>query len=208
MYKQKTLFGLTLALIAMILGTALAMWSETLRVNVAVNTGEVKVKFLEWSCSDTGADPQAPGFHNEEGKDVASCGITIEKRDDEGNAIKLLVTIDNAYPGYSVDVNLVIQNIGTIPVKLSSYSISPVSSSITIMWRRPPHTPTPTPTPPPTPPPVPPVSVQLDPPINTQMHEGETSNYILHITVNEGAEELETYQFEVTLVFAQWNKVP
>jgi len=102
MSKAKAMFGLVLALIA--LGVALAMWSETLMVNVNVNTGEVKVKFSDWYCTDKGADPQAPGFHNEEGKNVASCDISVEEKDSEGNAIKLLVNIGNAYPGYSVDV--------------------------------------------------------------------------------------------------------
>ncbi|ADM27346.1 conserved hypothetical protein [Ignisphaera aggregans DSM 17230] len=182
MYKQKTLFGLTLALIAMVLGTALAMWSETLMVNVAVNTGEVKVKFSDWYCSDKGADPQAEGFHNTEGKDVASCDISVEVRDGEGNPIKLLVTIDNAYPGYSVDVGLVIDNIGTIPVKLLSSSISEYDKEA--------------------------LSVSLTVPEDTQIDPGYNSTYTLHITVLQGAAEKSTYTFEVTLTFAQWNEVP
>jgi len=181
MYKQKTLFGLALALIAIVLGTALAMWSETLMVNVAVNTGEVKVKFSDWSCSDKGADPQAEGFHNTEGKNVASCGITVEKRDDEGNPIKLLVTINNAYPGYSVDVDLVIDNIGTIPVKLLNSNISGVNESA--------------------------LSVSLTVPEDTQIDPGYNSTYTLHITVLQTAAEKSTYTFEVTLTFAQWNEV-
>ncbi|MEM0368470.1 MAG: hypothetical protein QXN57_03405, partial [Desulfurococcaceae archaeon] len=72
-------------------GFALAMWSETLLVNVTVETGEVDVKFSDWSCSDNGPDPQAEGFNNSEGKDVASCSVQVEGMDEEGDAIKLMV---------------------------------------------------------------------------------------------------------------------
>jgi len=180
MNKAKAMFGLVLALIA--IGAALAMWSETLMLNVNVNTGEVKVKFSDWYCTDTGPDPQAPGFHNEEGKNVAECNISVEETDSEGNAIKLLVNIGNAYPGYSVDVGLVIDNIGTIPVKLLNSSISEYDTSA--------------------------LSVSLSVPEDTQIDPGSNSTYTLHITVLQGAEELETYTFEVTLTFAQWNEVP
>jgi len=174
----KTLFGLVLAII--VLGAALAMWSETLTVNVSVSTGEVKVKFSDWYCSDTGADPQAPGFSNTEGKNVASCYISVEEGED--NAVKLLVTISNAYPGYSVDVGLVIDNIGSIPVKLYDYDISGVNTTA--------------------------LSVSLDVPEDTQIEPDGSSTYILHITVLQDAEEKSTYTFEVTLTFAQWNEVP
>jgi len=124
MYKQKTLFGLALALIAMVLGTALAMWSETLYVNVEVNTGKVDVSIVNATCSDTGPDPQAPDFSNKEGKDVASCYVEISE-----NGNSATVTISNAYPGYRVEVDLTVKNDGTIPVKLYRYEISEYNTS-------------------------------------------------------------------------------
>ncbi|MEM4570153.1 MAG: hypothetical protein QXE66_02465 [Desulfurococcaceae archaeon] len=162
------------------IGFALAMWSETLLVNVTVETGEVDVKFSDWYCSDTGPDPQAEGYHNEEGKDVASCSIEIERVDEEGDVIKLLVKLDNAYPGYTVDVYLIIDNIGTIPVKLYSSSVEFDE----------------------------PIHADLIVPENTQIHPGENSTYILRITITQEAEELTTYEGFVELVFAQWNEVP
>ncbi|MEM0000269.1 MAG: hypothetical protein QXH02_04220 [Desulfurococcaceae archaeon] len=161
------------------IGFALAMWSETLLVNVTVETGEVDVKFSEWYCSDTGPDPQAEGYHNEEGKDVASCNIEVEEYDDEGDPIKLLVTLSNAYPGYTVDVGLIIDNIGTIPVKLYNWDIEvdePIGASLLI-------------------------------PEDTQIDPGGYAEYILRITIPQEAEENATYSLELTLVFAQWNEV-
>jgi len=181
MNTKKALGISALTLLVLVLGAALAMWSETLLVNVEVNTGEVKVKWSEWYCSDEGADPQASGFHNREGKDVASCDISVEVRDDEGNPIKLLVTLDNAYPGYSVDIGLIVDNIGSIPVKLYDYKISDYDTSA--------------------------LSVSLSTPYDTQIEPKGSSTYTLHITVLQSAAELSTYTFEVELTFAQWNEV-
>lgn len=177
MLALKTL-AVSIALLAT-MGIALAMWSETLLVNVTVYTGEVDVKFSSWSCSDSGPDPQAPGFHNTEEKNVASCDIQVERLDEEGDPIKLLVTLNNTYPGYTVDVTLTIDNIGTIPVKLYQSSIS--GSGI--------------------------ISASLIIPEDTQIDPGSSADYILRITIPQEAEENSTYSLEITLVFAQWNEV-
>jgi len=108
----KALFGLVLAVI--VLGAALAMWSETLTVNVTVNTGKVDVS-ISAQCLEA---PEA------EGKDVASCTVTPSE---DGNSVT--VTISNAYPGYKVNVYLTVSNDGTIPVKLYRFSISEYDES-------------------------------------------------------------------------------
>jgi hypothetical protein len=164
-----------------IIAGAVAMWYDTLKINATIETGKVKVKFSDWGCSDNGPDPQAEGFYNTEEKDVATCGIDVEVEDEEGNAVKLLVTLGNAYPGYSVSVTLIIDNIGTIPVKLLSYDIEGVDEDA--------------------------LSVSLSVPEDTQIDPGDSSTYTLHITVLQDAEENSTYTFEVELVFAQWNEV-
>lgn len=165
----------------MLTTSAIAMWSETLKINATVNTGEVDVAFTDYTCSDVGPDPQAHGFHNEEGKDVASCSVSPEIYDNEGDIIKLNVTLSNAYPGYSVDITMNITNIGTIPVKLYSYSMTGLNDTA--------------------------LYASLSIPEETQLHPGETGSYTLHIEVLQTADELSTYTFEVTLVFAQWNEV-
>lgn len=171
-----------IAVLAATMGTAFAMWSETLLVNVDVYTGEVDVAFTDWICSDIGPDPQAPGFSNAEGKDVASCAVDVEVLDNEGDVIKLLVTITNAYPGYAVDVNMSITNIGTIPVKLYSYGITGLNTTA--------------------------LAASLTFPADTQIDPGDTHIYTLHIEVLQEADELSTYSFEVSMTFAQWNEVP
>ncbi len=186
--RNPTLYGiLAIVLLVASITAAYAMWSETLKVNVEVSTGEVDVKWSDWSCNDNGADPQAPRFNNSEGKDVASCNVSVERMDDEGNAIKLLVVLNNTYPGYAVDIDLVVDNIGTIPVKLYNYSINGTqSSSLTTNA----------------------IKAVLDIPEDTQIHPGGNSTYTLRIAILQGAEENETYTFEIVLTFAQWNEVP
>jgi len=172
---------LALAVVLASIGAAAAMWSETLKINVKVNTGEVDVEWSEWNCSDTGADPQAEGFDNSEGKDVAQCIVEAEKYDDEGDVIKLNVTITNAYPGYHAVITGIVDNIGTIPVKLYKHEITGVNKTA--------------------------LSVELGIPEDTQIEPGGNSTYTLTIDVLQAATENATYTFEVTLVFAQWNEV-
>ncbi len=182
-YTSSKIVGiLALTILLASLATAYAMWSETLRINVTINTGEVDVEWSDWKCSDTGPDPQAPGFNNSEGKDVASCIVEPELYDDEGDVIKLNVTITNAYPGYQPSIKLLVDNIGTIPVKLLNYTITGVNTTA--------------------------LDVDFTVPSDTQIHPGEDSTYEMTITVLQPAEENATYTFEVTLVFAQWNEVP
>ena len=166
----------------------MAMWSETLRANVYVNTGEVKVKWSEWYCSDTGPDPQDEyyGYSNEEGKDVAQCIVTAEQwAHDPPDPIKLNITLVNAYPGYSVNVTMIVDNIGTVPVKL--YNISwthwdPEDAEALFVY--------------------------MVYPTDTQIEPGENATYVLYITVLQSANETSTYSFDVELTFAQWNEVP
>ncbi len=179
---KAAIFGLAIVgvMLASIIG-AYSMWSETIKVNGVVNTGEVKVAFTGWSCSDNGADPQLPNstFHNEENKDVADCNIEVAEVDADNNAITINITINNAYPGYNPVITLNITNIGTIPVKLYNSSVTADD----------------------------PLQVNLITPTTTQMHPDETSTYQISVFVPQSADENASYSFTVTLTFAQWNEV-
>ncbi len=181
MQYSRVLGLVALTVIVASIGLATAMWSETLKVNATVKTGEVDVKWSSWSCSDTGPDPQAPGYHNDEGKNVAKCYVSAEKEDEEGDVIKLNVTIANAYPGYKAVITGVVDNIGTIPVKLYSHSLSGVNTTA--------------------------LDVSLGIPSDTQIEPGSNSTYTITVVVKQGASENSSYSFEVTLQFAQWNEV-
>ena len=176
--------GITLVgLILLAIGVASAMWMETLRVNTYVHTGEVKVAWVDWTCSDTGPDPQSGDpYHNSEGKNVAECIVEPEVYDEEGNVVKVNITLVNAYPGYAPEVTLKVKNIGTIPVKLLNYATTGVDTTA--------------------------LSVDLTIPEDTQIHPDGTLDLGIKIAVEQGAEEHTMYTFEVEYTFAQWNEVP
>ncbi len=180
----KVLGIVLLSVILVGIGTTIAMWSETLKINTYIHTGEVKVKWSAWECSDTGPDPQAPGFNNTENKNVSKCIVTVEKNDTEGNPIKLNITLVNAYPGYAVNITLVVDNIGTIPVKLYNVNWTHLDPNDTEA-----------------------LNVTLIKPNSTQIEPGENKTFILEIIVTQAANETALYSFDLELTFAQWNEV-
>ena len=175
MKAKATTMLLSALLLAAIVGVGYAMWSETLRVNITVNTGEVDVEFSNWSCNDVGIDPGKD-------KDVASCSVVAEDWDDEGDVIKLLVTIENGYPCYYANITLTIDNIGTVPVKLYNHYFEGLESL--------------------------PLEADLVIPEDTQIDPDGHKDFMLNIHILQDAEELASYSFELTMEFAQWNEVP
>lgn len=95
-----------------------AMWSDVLKTNISLTLANDCVIFVDYFCSDMGSDPQANGFSNFEGKDVANC--MIEPID----IFSLRVILSNTYPGYSPVQVFEFKNVGTIPVKFCGISIT------------------------------------------------------------------------------------
>jgi len=157
----------TLVIALMVVGTGFALWSKTLYINGTVNTGTVEAGFDNVMCNDNGIDP---GYD----KDVASC--TVEVSQDHQT---ITVTINNAYPSYSCDIDYDILNKGSIPVKIQSITIN-APSEVTVE--------------------VTGISVgdQIDP---DQLIHGD-----LHIHVEQTAAQGATYTFTVDILLVQWNE--
>jgi len=176
-YSIRTLIPVLL-LITVTAG-ALAMWSDTLKISATVETGEVDVEFGDYSCIEG----------DEYGKPwVADCSVTLDEVEDEdpnnptgNNDLDLIVTISNAYPGYSCVVKFTVVNVGTIPVKLLEYRFEGIDDDA--------------------------LEVLLVIPEDTQIEPGESSEYELHIEILQEAMESTTYMFQIHLTFAQWNEV-
>ena len=186
MKALNTVMGLALAGLAILaLGTAMAMWYETLLVNTYVETGEVKVAWADLKCSDEGPDPQLPDsdFHNDEGKDVAQCIVEPEVYDEKGNVVKVNITLVNAYPGYNPVITLTVENIGTIPVKLLNYGFTDGGYDNQAL------------------------SVTITVPEDTQLHPEGTHDITINIAVLQTASEDTDYSFELEFTYAQWNEV-
>jgi len=113
-----------LALLSMVasIGVAMAMWTESLSVQVNVNTGEVNLDFDAW-CVEHQEGP------DDDIKDVGSCDAYVTE-DEEGNPL-VVVDIDNAYPWYGFTVYVRMNNTGTIPVKIFNYTYTITGDDLT-----------------------------------------------------------------------------
>jgi len=113
--KSSITFFIIPLLLFTIIGSALAMWYDVLKIKTSIDTGSVDVKF--------GGIIYVEEFEN---KEVASCSATFTDVENEDlgnptgdNDLELSIVVSNAYPCYICKVNSVdVENIGTIPVKV------------------------------------------------------------------------------------------
>ncbi len=167
-----------------VIGSAAAMWSDSLKVRVTVNTGDVDVEFgyVETDDPPGTTDPT----HD---KNVGTCyadKIEIED-EDEGNPtgnndLDLNITIVNAYPSYNCIVVFEVKNTGTIPVKGPYIDITTNTFGTAVDWS---HNMTP---------------IQIDP--------GDSKWFKISFHVVQSASETSTYMLQLHLRFIQWNEAP
>ena len=210
---RKAIVFLAAIIILSILGSALAMWYDILKIRTTVETGEVDVEF------------DGPIYVQEvserDGKDVASCSAEFIEVEDEdlnnpfgNNDLELKITVDNAYPCYICKVNSVnVINTGTIPVKVSIARIEAYPTGhpdqarvCTLMYN--------------------PdygdyfecdVDGDGDADINLwgcftgflediQLHPGEYKSFTVELHVKQGAEEDSSFTVQIYLMARQWNE--
>jgi hypothetical protein len=104
---------LVLALVT--LGVGYGLWSETLKINGVVGTGEVDAG---WSVEAFGDDEPAL-------KDYSSIICYTEPKEEPGvSPHKLWVVITNAYPSITYYCDFDIHNDGTIPLHIGPFVIN------------------------------------------------------------------------------------
>jgi hypothetical protein len=151
------------------LGVGYGHWTKTLDINGSVTTGEVNADFDSASTSDTGIDP---GYT----KDVGTCTVSGV------GTQTLTITVDNAYPSYTCDVDFTITNTGTIPLKVNALSLTGGAPEVTVDWTT--------------------VAV------GQQIEPGEEAPGDIHIHVEQCAAENTTYTFDAQIELIQWNYGP
>lgn len=104
---------------------ASAMWTDILRLNAVVETGEVNVTYRNIAVSE--ADEA-------EGKDVGNCTYVLETANSVDH---LRILISNGYPGYECMVTFDVVNIGTIPVIGPLYSVTEIPSEVRVVFNPP-----------------------------------------------------------------------
>jgi len=165
-----------------VLGSAIAMWSDALDVMVTVDTGTVDVEFGTYSTNDP-PGTNDPGY----GIDVGTCQVTTgggETDEDDNKAdLDLIITITNAYPGYTCRVDFQVRNVGTIPVRGPYITIVDNTFSSAVTYTDNMGT-----------------LVQINP--------GNSASFYIEFQVTGDADEDTTYELHLRLTFYQWNMAP
>ncbi|PWV37340.1 MAG: hypothetical protein DJ555_02700 [Desulfurococcaceae archaeon] len=180
--EKRLLQAAAMLIMLTVIGSAVAMWSDSLKVMVTVNTGDVDVEFSPPSTSDTGIDP---GYD----KDVGACYANLVEieNEDEGNPtgnndLDLNITIVNGYPSYNCTVTFDVTNVGTIPVKGPHITIVSNNLGNAVSWT---HNMT---------------EIQIDP--------GQSVWFWISFHIEQAASENAVYTLQLKLMFHQWNEEP
>jgi len=128
---RETFLATSLLLLAVVV-SAIAMWSDTLRVNSVVETGELNVVFSGYVVVEG----------DEYGKPwVADCAVELREVEDEDldnpsgdNDLELSITVSNAYPGYSCTVYFRVRNTGIVPVVGPFYELPDVPEGLKVAF--------------------------------------------------------------------------
>lgn len=122
-------------LLALLPMLAFAMWSETLRVNSAISTGEVDWRFVPGTLIYLDACGLQPGYGFFAGndwnatylpqpgtvqldKDVGCTRVVLIDSDGDGDTDTMNVTLHNMYPYYYTHIAIKVHNSGTVPIKI------------------------------------------------------------------------------------------
>jgi len=175
--KMTAIFAI-LMIALMVAGISYAMWDKTLYINGTVKTGEVDAYFTTAESNDPYGTID-PGYLVDgvtpKDKDVGCTEVTGEKLQ------TLTITVTNGYPCYSSRIDYTIDNIGTIPVKVQSFTFTgDFDKYVTV--------------------------TVTDIAVGTQIDAKESVPGDIEIHVEQCAAELHTYTFSVTIYLVQWNE--
>jgi hypothetical protein len=165
-----------------IIGSAAALWSDSLKVAITIETGNVDVEFGSISTNDPPGSLD-PGYE----KDVATCYASLAEIENEDNGnptgnndLDLSIMIENAYPSYRCRVTFEVRNTGTIPVK-GPHVTSNIPNEVTCTNNFTPE---------------------------RQIEPGQSETFWIECHVEQSAAENSTYVLELKLMFHQWNEEP
>jgi len=193
-----------------VFSVAFAMWSETLKVNTTVDTGELDWEIMEGTLTqkdtcDFPANDYNASFLPQPGaqqldKNVGCTDLELIDSDNDGDYDTLKITMQNVYPWYYEHIAFKVHNDGTIPLKIwrviingniyhelnpgaiegEYFDFNGDGKNDTLIWWGDNF------------------GVQLDP--------CESANISLDITILQDAPEGSTITFTIQLDAIQWNK--
>jgi len=207
--KKITIIPIFLMLLS-VFSVAFAMWSETLKVNTTVDTGELDWEIMEGTLTqkdtcDFPANDYNASFLPQPGaqqldKNVGCTDLELIDSDNDGDYDTLKITMQNVYPWYYEHIAFKVHNDGTIPLKIwrviingniyhelnpgaiegEYFDFNGDGKNDTLIWWGDNF------------------GVQLDP--------CESANISLDITILQDAPEGSTITFTIQLDAIQWNK--
>lgn len=175
--KSVKYFGLALILVLGLMGGAYAAWETELTIDGTVSTGDIDPLFTNAVVADEYEDNvyTPESSHEDHEMEVAETTVQITNNDK-----KLEVEVDNAYPDYWSEVEFDVTNEGSVSVIIDEINIEgDVGNEL---------------------------EVELE-----GIHEGdelgedEKVTGTLNNEITDSASEDETYEYDVTISFIQWN---
>ena len=127
--RKIAIIFLTVIIALALCGVGYALWAQTLHIEgtVTVQTGNFGGGFTDCSTNDPPGTID-PG----KDKDVAWCTAELAEPENSGWE-KVIVTIENAYPCYECEVNVTVQNHGTLPMRIARVDvINPNPDELTV----------------------------------------------------------------------------
>ncbi|RLG84625.1 MAG: hypothetical protein DRO39_07345 [Thermoprotei archaeon] len=133
--KSYTMLLAAALLVAIFGAVTMAMWSETLRINVTVSTGELDWEIVSGPTVWLDACGLQPGYGfyggndwnasylpgpgaDQLGKDVGCTDVELLDSDGDGDYDSMNITLHNVYPWYYTHIAIKVHNDGTIPLKI------------------------------------------------------------------------------------------
>jgi len=135
MNNRSTMFLVPVLLSLAVLASAFAMWSDSLRINMSVETGELDWEIMTGTVIYNDACGLQPGYGFAGGndwnatflpepgatqldKDVGCTRVSLSDSDGDGDYDTMDITLDNVYPWYYTHIAFKVHNDGTIPLKI------------------------------------------------------------------------------------------
>ncbi len=117
--KKPKFLALTLAVAVMLMGAGYAIWTDSVKINNTVNTGNLEVKLENGTLT-------LP----DNGEYVKGTAVVDLDVDSTSHIAK--VTLENLYPGAKVRVSIPFKNVGSIPVKFDGAptNTAPIGSDL------------------------------------------------------------------------------
>jgi len=135
--KKLAAISLIIAIALSTFGFVYAAWRDYVTIGGTVNMGSLTLAFSTRespTCTEYNLNPNPPPDWVEgeiEGKDVGSCNayydpqsLIVDEHTGKEGYERLIIEVENAYPGYAVHTTFIIHNIGTVPIMVYGIGFS------------------------------------------------------------------------------------